>query len=100
LEQAMRDPYEILGLDHNADAQAIRRRYLELVRQYSPERAPQEFGEIRGAYDRLRDPVVNLECRLFNLTASHTLDNLLADKQPDVRQQRLTTELLLSLARS
>ncbi|MHB0958112.1 MAG: J domain-containing protein [Pirellulaceae bacterium] len=96
----MRDPYEILGLDHDADAETVRRRYLELVRQYSPERAPQEFGEIRGAYDRLRDPVVNLESRLFNLTASHTLESLLADREPDVRQQRLSTEILLSLGRS
>jgi preprotein translocase subunit Sec63 len=96
----MRDPHEILGLDLDADAETIRRRYLELVRQFSPERAPREFGEIRGAYDRLRDPVVNLDCRLFNLTASHTLDSMLADMQPDVRRQRITTEVLLSLARS
>ena len=95
----MRDPHEVLGLDYDADAATIRRRYLELVRQYSPERAPQEFGEIRGAYDRLRDPVVHLDSRLFNVTASHTLDSLLADMQPDVRRQRITTEVLLSLAR-
>ena len=95
----MRDPHEILGLDHDADAETIRRRYLELVRQFPPERHPQEFGEIRGAYDRLRDPVVHLESRLFNMTASHTLDSLLADLQPDVRRQRISTDLLLALAR-
>lgn len=95
----MRDPHEVLGLDRDADAETIRGRYLELVRQYPPERNPQEFGEIRAAYDRLRDPVVHLESRLFNVTASHTLDSLLADLQPDVRRQRIATHLLLSLAR-
>ena len=95
----MRDPHEVLGLDHDADAETIRGRYLELVRQYPPERHPQEFSEIRAAYDRLRDPVVYLEHRLFSVTASRTLDSLLADLQPDVRSQRLPTDLLLSLAR-
>jgi DnaJ-class molecular chaperone len=95
----MRDPHEILKLDRDADAETIRRRYLELVRQYPPERCPQEFGEIRGAYDRLRDPVVHLESRLFNTTAAHTLDSVLADLRPDVRRERIATDLLLKLAR-
>ena len=35
----MNDPYEILGLPHSADETEIRRRYLELVRQFPPDRA-------------------------------------------------------------
>ena len=89
----MRDPHEVLGLSHDADAETIRRRYLELIREYSPERSPREFGEIRGAYDRLRDPVVYLESRLFDVTAAHSLESLLAELQPDVRRQRIPTDL-------
>jgi preprotein translocase subunit Sec63 len=95
----MRDPHEVLGLSHDADAETIRRRYLELIREYSPERAPREFSEIRAAYDRLRDPLVYLEHRLFSVTTEHSLESLLADLQPDVRSQRIPTDLLLSLAR-
>ena len=34
----MSDPYEVLGLPGDADDETIRRRYLELVRQFTPER--------------------------------------------------------------
>jgi len=93
----MTDPYEVLGLSRDADEAAIRRRYLELVRQYSPEREPQRFAEIRSAYDHLRDPVVNLETRLFDHRSWHTLDALLAESQHDVRARRIPTQTLLSL---
>jgi preprotein translocase subunit Sec63 len=93
------DPYEVLRLARDADSDAIRRRYLELVRQFPPERSPAEFGKIREAYDRLRDPVVSLENRLFSVTASETFDGLLARLRPDVRRKRLSAEALLSLAR-
>ncbi len=62
----MNDPYEILGLPHSADETETRRRYLELVRQFPPDRAPDRFAEIRSAYDALRDPMARLEARLFD----------------------------------
>ena len=34
----MSDPYGILGVPPGADEAAIRRRYLELVRQFPPDR--------------------------------------------------------------
>lgn len=61
----MNDPYERLGLPPSADETEIRSRYLELVRQFPPDRAPEQFAEIRAAYDALRDPVSRLETRLF-----------------------------------
>jgi preprotein translocase subunit Sec63 len=95
----MNDPYEVLGLPHDADEAAIRSRYLELVRAHPPERDAQRFGEIRDAYDRLRDPIACLEQRLFSPTSTQTFDGLLAQMQPDVRRSRVPTEVLLSLAR-
>jgi len=95
----MIDPYEALGLDHDADPEAIRRRYLELVRRYPPEREPERFARIREAYDRLRDPVIHLENRLFNLQTTATFDSLLAEVKADVREHRIPTNLLLSLGR-
>ena len=95
----MNDPYQILGVSHAADEAAVRARYLELVRQFPPDREPDRFAEIREAYDRVRDPIVSLENRLFDVSAPFTFESLIADTRPDVRSSRLPTELLLSLAR-
>ena len=96
----MTDPYDVLGVDRDADDEAIRRRYLELVRENPPERAPERFAEIREAYDRLRDPIVHLEARLLDDKTTHTFEKLLADLRPNLRARRLPTEVLLSLAKS
>ena len=48
----MNDPYVQLGLPPSADETEIRRRYLELVRQFPPDRAPERFAEIRAATTR------------------------------------------------
>lgn len=95
----MTDPYDVLGVGRDADRAAIRQRYLELIRQYPPERSPQQFAEIRRAYEQLRDPVVSLESRLFNVSASQTFDIPMAELRLGVRQQRIPTDVLLSLAR-
>ena len=96
----MQDPYAILGLGQDADEAAIRRRYLELVRQFQPEREPQRAAEIRAAYDLLRDPIARLENQLFSIRLTQTFDRLLAEYKPDIRDRRLSTELLLSLGQS
>lgn len=96
----MNDPYEVLGVGHDADTEAIRRRYLELVRVHSPERDPERFSEIREAYDRLRDPIMNLEQRLFDHRSPLSIDEIVSEHQRvDVRGRRLPTDLLLSLGR-
>ncbi len=95
----MSDPYAILGLSRSVDDATIRSRYLDLVREFPPERAPERFAEIREAYDRLRDPVVSLERRLFDVAAPFTFESIVAEARPDIRNTRLPSSLLLSLAR-
>jgi curved DNA-binding protein CbpA len=50
-----KDYYEVLGIEKNADAPEIKRAYFSLVRQFPPERFPEEFKVLRAAYDTLRD---------------------------------------------
>ncbi len=95
----MSDPYEVLGLEHSADPEAIRRRYLELVRRHSPEREPERFAAIRRAYDEIRDPIVSLEKRLFSVTTSYTFDDLLEEVKPDLRNPRIPTQALLAIGK-
>ena len=59
----MIDPYETMGLSPQADEREIRDRYLDLVRQFPPDREPERFASIRAAYEQLRDPAVRLRSR-------------------------------------
>ena len=45
--------HEILGVSVDAEQKDIKKAYFKLVRQFSPEKDPERFQEIRGAYERL-----------------------------------------------
>ena len=47
--------YELLGVQQTAEAEEIKRAYFRLVRQYTPEKHPEEFMRIRKAYEELSD---------------------------------------------
>ena len=51
------DFYEVLGVAKSATPEAIKRAYLALVREHTPERSPEIFKRIRAAYETLSDPV-------------------------------------------
>ncbi|MBN2329875.1 MAG: tetratricopeptide repeat protein, partial [Candidatus Omnitrophica bacterium] len=51
-----RSPYEILQISPWSDEEVIKAKYFHLVKQYNPEYFPDEFIEIRTAYDILKDP--------------------------------------------
>jgi len=44
---------EVLGVPGDADQKAIKKAYFKLVRQYSPEKDPERFQQIREAYESL-----------------------------------------------
>ncbi|MDR1892163.1 MAG: DnaJ domain-containing protein [Oscillospiraceae bacterium] len=45
--------YETLNVEKTADADEIKRSYFRLVRQFTPEKNPEQFKKIREAYDVL-----------------------------------------------
>jgi curved DNA-binding protein CbpA len=47
--------YLILGLSLNATDQEIRKKYLRLVKEHSPEKNPEMFQEITNAYESIKD---------------------------------------------
>jgi len=56
------NPYEILGVPHDADSDAVKKAYRKLALQYHPDRNPgdhraeERFKEITQAYEILSDP--------------------------------------------
>lgn len=98
----MSDPYEILGLPRSADEAETRRRYLELVRQFPPDRDPSRFAEVRAAYDQVRDPDRRLEAQLFEVDSSDTLEAIAAELRARLRDRldHAPLDVLLALAES
>ena len=62
----MTDPFQVLESPPDADDAAIRARYLELVRRWPPEQAPERFAAVRAAYEQVRDRDARLRHRLFD----------------------------------
>ena len=48
------DPFVVLGVDENAGDDAIKQRYLALVRRHPPDREPDRFQAVRRAYEAIR----------------------------------------------
>src|SRR5437588_9709785 len=95
----MADPYAVLGLPADSDDETIRRRYLELVRQFSPEHHPEKFSAVRQAYESLRDLNTRLRYRLFEAGKQESVDKLIEELTCRSSRRRLSLEALLSVAK-
>ena len=94
----MTDPYDTLGLAADADDDAIRRRYLELVRQFPPEQAPERFAAVRAAYEQLHDRDTRLRYRLFEAGRSDTIEALIEEAACRTTRRRIGLSALLTAA--
>src|SRR5438105_2621579 len=93
----MSDPYEILGLPHDADDQVVRNRYLELVRKFTPERNPERFAAIRAAYESTRDLDTRLRHRLFEVGKNESIENIIQEVTCRSTRRRVSLRTLISL---
>ena len=93
----MDDPHVVLSLAADADDETIRRRYLELVRQFSPEHHPQKFAAIRAAYERLRDRDARVRYRLFEAGRKETLEAIVEEIACRSSRRRVSLKTLLSV---
>jgi DnaJ-class molecular chaperone len=89
---------ETLGVSSTASEAEIRNRYLQLVREFPPDRAPEKFAEIRAAFDELRNPIVQLERRLFHAIGHDSIEDLQADLLARLQTVQLPSAVVLSLA--
>jgi curved DNA-binding protein CbpA len=92
----MDDPYAVLGLPTGSDDETIRRRYLELVRQFSPEHYPERFAAIRAAYEKLRDLDTRLSYRLFEAGKRDTVDAIVEEIACRSQRHRVSLQTMLA----
>ncbi|OQW95993.1 MAG: hypothetical protein BWK79_00365 [Beggiatoa sp. IS2] len=62
----MRTPFDILGVGDDATDEIIKKAYLHKVRQYPPEREPEEFQKVRAAFEQIKDQRQRLRYQLFH----------------------------------
>jgi curved DNA-binding protein CbpA len=95
----MIDPYEVLGLPSDSDDETIRRRYLELVKQYPPGQQGNRFSQIRAAYERLRDLKTRVKYRLFEAGENESIDKVIEELKCLKVRRRVSLRMLLTLVR-
>lgn len=96
----MTDPYQVLDLPSSADEAAIRQRYLQLVKQYPPDRAPEKFASIRAAYEALRDRDQRLSRQLFEVDHSIHLQTVVEEIACQAPRRRVSLAQLLTMLES
>ena len=98
----MNDPFEVLGLTPDAGETEIRQRYLELVRAFPPDRAPERFAAIHAAYAGLARPGQPAPCAALQASSAKndSFESIAADLARRLRDVRLPVDTLLSLADS
>ncbi len=95
----MTDPYEVLGLSGDSDDETIRRRYLQLVREFTPEQQPEKFAAIRQAFEHLRDLNTRLRYRLFQAGKKDSVDAIIEEIACRSPRRRVSLETLLAVTR-
>ena len=78
------DPRILLGVAPQASDEEIRAAYLRKLREYPPDRNPDEFELVRDAYEQLRDRRRRVEHTLFSCDPEAPLESLIdgiADKR-------------------
>jgi curved DNA-binding protein CbpA len=90
------DPLHVLGLPRHATEQEIRKRYLELVREFPPEREPERFQQIHAAYKAAEDPLL-LAQRFLRVDEDPPPNWSEVLEQQKKTPPRLSVNMLLSL---
>jgi curved DNA-binding protein CbpA len=93
----MEDPHAALDLPPGSDDETIRRRYLELVRQFTPEHHPEKFAAIRTAYEKLRSLDTRLRYRLFEAGKRETIDAILEEVTCRSPRRRVSLRMMLDV---
>ncbi len=92
------DPYAILGLPADEDLadEAVRQRYLHLIREFPPEQQPEKFAAVRAAYEKIRTLPARADHRLFGAGSQDSLDDIIAEVDTASPRPRPTLQQLIA----
>jgi len=92
------DPYSILGLPADGDLadDAVRQRYIQLIREFPPEQQPVKFAAIRAAHDKIRTLPARANYRLFDAGSEDSLDEIIAEVETVLPRPRPTLQQLIA----
>lgn len=89
----MRNPFAVLGVAETDNDDAIKKAYLQQVRENPPERDPERFQTIRAAYDAIKTRRDRLHYRLFGQESPEMAGLVASALRPGPRR-RLTEQQL------
>jgi curved DNA-binding protein CbpA len=93
----MPNPYQVLQVGPEDSDETIRQAYLAAVRRFPPDRCPQDFQRVSGAYERIKNEESRLALLLFEPAQGETIDDLLAEEGCRTSRKRIGLSGLLSL---
>jgi len=93
----VKTPYEILGVMEDANDEAIKKAYLQRVKENPPERDPSRFQTIRTAYEQIATDKQRRMHRLFHWEKPELADLLANALQPGPPQRPDASTLLAAL---
>lgn len=96
----MTDPYAVLGIGPESDDETIRKRYLELVREFSPEQHPQRFAAIREAYEQVRDLDSRVSYRLFEQGKKDSIDQIIEEISCRTPRRRFSLQAVQDICKT
>jgi DnaJ-domain-containing protein 1 len=76
------DPFQVLGIGEQATDDQVRQAYLNKVKQFPPDKEPEEFERVRDAYDQIKDPRRRIQQTLMAADPKLPFTQLLEDGNP------------------
>lgn len=89
--------YKILGITPPCSAAELRKRYLEMVKQFPPETNPEKFSQIHAAYEQLRNPFESLKKMLTEPELDDSIGAMITTLTEDIQKKRMPTPQLLAM---
>ena len=77
------NPQTIIGVTPDATPEEIRAAYLNKIKEFPPERCPEEFERVRDAYEILSDPRRRTRVMLLSANPEAPLVTLLDNQKQD-----------------
>jgi curved DNA-binding protein CbpA len=89
------NPFTLLGVSVESTDADIRKRYLELVREFPPEQYAEKSAAVREAYDAVRTLDLRAKYMLYKQGSEDTFESILEDIECKIPRPRPSLATLL-----